>query len=94
MPSFRPTNFSWVIDGVLSGCAYPSHGGHFQYLVENGVRHLVTLTRFTPPLHLMPKGVLNSFCGNFELLLIAVVSLSGEFSMSCAGGFKEKSAFL
>jgi len=58
MPSFRPTNFSWVIDGLLSGCAFPYHGGHFQYLVEAGVRHLVTLTEFTPQLHLLPTGEL------------------------------------
>ena len=61
MPPIRPTNFSWVIDGALSGCAFPSHSGHFQYLVEVGVRHLVTLTEFTPPLHLLPKGWLNYF---------------------------------
>ena len=59
MPSFRPINFTWVIDGLLSGCAFPSHGGHFQYLAEAGVRHLVTLTEFTPPLHLLPTGRLN-----------------------------------
>lgn len=55
MPSFRPVNFSWVVDGLLSGCAFPSNAGHFQFLVEAGVRHLVTLTEFTPPLHLLPK---------------------------------------
>ena len=58
MPSLRPANFSWVIDGLLSGCAFPYHGGHLQYLVEAGVRHLVTLTEFTPPLHLLPMGEL------------------------------------
>jgi len=56
MPPFRPVNFSWVIDGLLSGCAFPSNAGHFQFLIEAGVRHLVTLTEFTPPLHLLPKG--------------------------------------
>ena len=61
MPSVRPINFSWVIDGLLSGCAFPSHGQHFQFLAEAGVRHLVTLTDFTPPLHLLPKGRLKFF---------------------------------
>jgi len=56
MPPFRPVNFSWIIDGLLSACAFPSNAGHFQFLVEAGVRHLITLTEFTPPLHLLPKG--------------------------------------
>lgn len=73
MPSFRPTNFSWVVDGLLSGCSFPLHGGHFQYLVEAGVRHLVTLTEFTPPLHLLPTGRLVT-CHS-ELPLVDVIML-------------------
>lgn len=57
MRACRPTNFSWIVEGLLAGSAFPSHGGHFQYLVDVGVQHLVTLTEYTPPLQLIPSGL-------------------------------------
>ena len=39
-----PPNFSWVIDGHLAALGYPSEAGHMQYLLDQGVRVLVSLT--------------------------------------------------
>ncbi|NWV30637.1 DUS23 phosphatase, partial [Grantiella picta] len=49
--SFEPANFSWVAEGRLAGLAMPREPGHYQYLREHGVRHLVCLTKHTPPHH-------------------------------------------
>ncbi|MHA1470979.1 MAG: dual specificity protein phosphatase 23 [Candidatus Asgardarchaeia archaeon] len=38
-----PPNFSWVIDKLLAGSAYP-HRNNFQWLYENGIRAIVSLT--------------------------------------------------
>ena len=54
----QPENFSWVIPGVLAGSALPYEPGHLQYLLDEGVKHLVSLTEWNPPvLQHCPKGV-------------------------------------
>ncbi|XP_013399319.1 dual specificity protein phosphatase 23 [Lingula anatina] len=50
MASKKPPNFSWVIDNVLAGCGFPSSPAHIQYMKDNGVKHLISLTaERTPP---------------------------------------------
>ncbi len=56
-----PSNFSWVIEGLLAGCAYPSHAGHFHFLLKEGIKHLVTLTDYAPPPYIIPKGRIYKF---------------------------------
>uniref|UniRef100_A0A8C3P404 Swiss Army Knife protein DSP-PTPase phosphatase domain-containing protein n=1 Tax=Cyanoderma ruficeps TaxID=181631 RepID=A0A8C3P404_9PASS len=46
-----PPNFSWVVEGRLAGLAMPREPGHYRYLRERGVRHLVSLTERAPPHH-------------------------------------------
>ncbi|XP_075419762.1 dual specificity protein phosphatase 23 [Tenrec ecaudatus] len=45
----EPPNFSWVLPGRLAGLALPRHPAHYQFLWEQGVRHLVSLTDRKPP---------------------------------------------
>ncbi|NWU84333.1 DUS23 phosphatase, partial [Onychorhynchus coronatus] len=47
----EPPNFSWVAEGVLAGLGMPREPGHYRYLLEGGVRHLVSLTERPPPHH-------------------------------------------
>lgn len=45
----QPPNFSWVLPGRLAGLALPRLPAHYQFLLEQGVRHLVSLTERGPP---------------------------------------------
>lgn len=45
----QPPNFSWVLPGRLAGLALPRLPAHYQFLLELGVRHLVSLTERGPP---------------------------------------------
>lgn len=51
MGASEPPNFSWVVEGRLAGLAMPREPGHYRYLREHGVRHLVSLTERAPPHH-------------------------------------------
>ncbi|XP_064257818.1 dual specificity protein phosphatase 23 isoform X1 [Passer domesticus] len=51
MGASEPPNFSWVVEGRLAGLAMPREPGHYRYLRERGVRHLVSLTERAPPHH-------------------------------------------
>uniref|UniRef100_A0A8B9NYI8 Dual specificity protein phosphatase 23 n=1 Tax=Apteryx owenii TaxID=8824 RepID=A0A8B9NYI8_APTOW len=51
MGTAKPPNFSWVVRGRLAGLAMPREPGHYQFLVGQGVRHLVSLTERAPPHH-------------------------------------------
>lgn len=41
--SYPPYNFSWVIPKELAAMAYPRNKEHLKFLVEEGIKHLVTL---------------------------------------------------
>nr|XP_058933091.1 dual specificity protein phosphatase 23 isoform X3 [Kogia breviceps] len=45
----QPPNFSWVLPGRLAGLALPRLPAHYQFLLDQGVRHLVSLTERRPP---------------------------------------------
>lgn len=45
----QPPNFSWVLPGRLAGLALPRLAAHYQFLLDLGVRHLVSLTERGPP---------------------------------------------
>lgn len=51
MASAQPPNFSWVDPGKVAGLAMPRMTAHYQYLLDNGVKHLVTLCERKPPYH-------------------------------------------
>lgn len=49
MASFPPHNFSWVEQGKLAGLALPRMTSEYQYLLDNGIKHLVCLCERKPP---------------------------------------------
>lgn len=51
MASAQPPNFSWVDPGKVAGLAMPRMTAHYQYLLDNGIKHLVTLCERKPPYH-------------------------------------------
>ncbi|XP_042296959.1 dual specificity protein phosphatase 23 [Sceloporus undulatus] len=57
MASAVPPNFSWVAPGLLAGLAMPRLPAHYQYMYENGIRHLVSLTERSPPYHDTCPGI-------------------------------------
>ncbi|XP_028653214.1 dual specificity protein phosphatase 23b [Erpetoichthys calabaricus] len=51
MSSAAPHNFSWIEPKKLAGMALPRLPAHYQFLLDNGIRHLVTLCERKPPYH-------------------------------------------
>ncbi|XP_057199050.1 dual specificity protein phosphatase 23b isoform X2 [Triplophysa rosa] len=51
MASAPPPNFSWVDPGKVAGLAMPRMTAHYQYLLNNGIKHLVSLSERKPPYH-------------------------------------------
>lgn len=49
MASTPPHNFSWVEPGKVAGLALPRMTSEYQYLLDNGVKHLVCLCERKPP---------------------------------------------
>ena len=49
MASTSPRNFSWVEPGKLAGLALPRMTSEYQYLLDNGIQHLVCLCERKPP---------------------------------------------
>lgn len=49
MASTPPHNFSWVEPGKLAGLAMPRMTSEYQYLLDNGIKHLVCLCERKPP---------------------------------------------
>lgn len=45
----RPTNFSWVIEGKLAGCGLPITQNEFEWLLENGIKSIVTVREVPLP---------------------------------------------
>ncbi|KAJ8404099.1 hypothetical protein AAFF_G00344490 [Aldrovandia affinis] len=43
MAAIEPENFSWVEPGFLAGMALPKEPAHLQYLVNHGIKHLVSI---------------------------------------------------
>tara|TARA_Y100000780_G_scaffold232465_1_gene264265 strand:- start:7700 stop:8200 length:501 start_codon:yes stop_codon:yes gene_type:complete len=40
----KPTNFSWIIDGILAGSGIPTSREEFDWVRENGIKAVITLT--------------------------------------------------
>lgn len=47
--SRKPRNFSWIEEGKLAAFGWPSTVENLRYLVDVGIRHLVTLSPEKPP---------------------------------------------
>ncbi|XP_052103485.1 dual specificity protein phosphatase 23-like [Mytilus californianus] len=44
-----PPNFSWVVDGKLCAMGFPRSKEHIQYLLDNNVTYLISLTSYRQP---------------------------------------------
>ncbi|KAI5618944.1 dual specificity protein phosphatase 23, partial [Silurus asotus] len=51
MAASPPPNFSWVESHKLAGLAMPRMPAHYQFLLNNGIKHLITLSERKPPYH-------------------------------------------
>lgn len=49
MASSAPPNFSWVEKGKVAGLALPRMTSQYQFLLDNGIKHLVCLCERKPP---------------------------------------------
>jgi atypical dual specificity phosphatase len=47
--SDRPTNFSWVIEGKLAGCGLPVTESEFKWVVDKGIKSIVTVREVPLP---------------------------------------------
>lgn len=47
--SYKPTNFSWVIDGKLAGCGLPVTKNEFKWVVDKGIKSIVTVREVPLP---------------------------------------------
>ncbi|XP_046685165.1 dual specificity protein phosphatase 23-like isoform X1 [Homalodisca vitripennis] len=53
---FPPWNFSWVVPDRLAAMAWPQTVASLDYIIQQGVRHLVTLSaEKLPPTHVFPQ---------------------------------------
>ncbi|XP_051880310.1 dual specificity protein phosphatase 23b isoform X2 [Pristis pectinata] len=95
-----PHNFSWIEPNKLAGMALPRLPAHYQYLYENGIRHLVTLCERKPPYHDTCPAVkihhirIHDFCSpTFEqikrfLSIVEEANAKGEgVAVHCLHGF-------
>jgi atypical dual specificity phosphatase len=46
----RPTNFSWVIEDKLAGCGLPVSDDEFEWLVDQGIKSIVTVREVPLPI--------------------------------------------
>ena len=47
--SERPTNFSWVIEGKLAGCGLPVTEDEFKWVVDKGIKSIITVREVPLP---------------------------------------------
>lgn len=53
-----PRNFSWLIEGRIAALAFPEKREELEFLVQQGIRYLVTLTdEMKPPVEQVPSLV-------------------------------------
>jgi atypical dual specificity phosphatase len=49
MNEYVPRGFSWLIPGSIAALAFPDQPSDFEYLINNGIRHLISLTQEMKP---------------------------------------------
>ncbi|KAK7871029.1 hypothetical protein R5R35_014093 [Gryllus longicercus] len=53
--SYSPWNFSWVVEKKLAAMAWPQTPANLRFLLDQGIRHLITLSpEKRPPIHSFP----------------------------------------
>ncbi|XP_049792692.1 dual specificity protein phosphatase 23-like isoform X2 [Schistocerca nitens] len=50
-----PWNFSWIVQNELAGMAWPQTAANIRFLINEGIKHIVTLSpEKKPPVHAFP----------------------------------------
>ena len=63
MDSSTPRNFSWLEDGKIAALAFPDKREDLVFLVNQGIRYLVTLTKeLQPQIEEVPELVGINIC--------------------------------
>ena len=52
-----PRNFSWLVYGMLAGLARPSSRGDIEYLLNEGVGHIISLTELPLSSYISTDGL-------------------------------------
>lgn len=53
--SHPPYNFSWIVQNELAGMGWPRTVANLNFLVQQGIRHLITLSpEMIPPVKSVP----------------------------------------
>jgi len=60
----QPPKFSWVVEGLPAAQGRPTSPAHVQYLCDNNIKYIVTLTKTRPRPLLNLPGLLKIFCYN------------------------------
>uniref|UniRef100_A0A673JWF2 Dual specificity protein phosphatase 23 n=1 Tax=Sinocyclocheilus rhinocerous TaxID=307959 RepID=A0A673JWF2_9TELE len=88
MASAQPPNFSWVDPGKVAGLAMPRMTAHYQYLLNNGIKHLVTLSERKPPYHdTCPDLTLHACSSDNKCTILIIVCLQQAVAVHCLHGF-------
>jgi len=74
----RPPKFSWVVDGLLAAQGRPTLPGHLQFLCDNNVKYIVTLTKTKPRALLDIPGMLEIFHDVIFSVIIALLFCSSH----------------
>jgi len=59
MVTDKPTNFSWVIDGKLAGCGLPVTADELGWVVDQGIKSIVTVREIALPTDWFNGGDIN-----------------------------------
>lgn len=63
MESQTPRNFSWLENGKIAALAFPDKRQDLEFLANNGIRYLVTLTKeFKPQVEQVPALIGVDIC--------------------------------
>jgi atypical dual specificity phosphatase len=57
--SDRPTNFSWVIEGKLAGSGLPVTENEFKWVVDKGIKSIVTVREVPLPAEWFDSGAID-----------------------------------
>ena len=57
--SDRPTNFSWVVEGKLAGSGLPVTQAEFQWVLDQGIKSVVTVRELPLPMRWFNNGTTN-----------------------------------
>jgi atypical dual specificity phosphatase len=70
--AYRPTNFSWVIDGKLAGSGLPMTYSQFFWLIKHGIKTIITVREVPLPSNWFTDSIDNLGRDNINYLHLIV----------------------